>query len=136
MPDHRDDILAIVSGADYRPVKPKGIAKKLGLAGDGLSPDYAAWCGNVGEQSPINISTADAEYVKKLPKLKFRYFGVTTRDGEFSITMTAQRGGYSEKQVTAIAGVVEDLLATPRHWPAPSDTKPATARSVAITRVS
>jgi ribonuclease R len=34
MPDHRDDILSLVNDPSYRPVKPKGIAKKLGLSGD------------------------------------------------------------------------------------------------------
>jgi ribonuclease R len=34
MPDRRDDILALVNDPTYRPVKPKGIAKKLGLSGD------------------------------------------------------------------------------------------------------
>ena len=34
MPDHRDDILSVVNHADYLPVKPKQIAKRLGLVGD------------------------------------------------------------------------------------------------------
>jgi ribonuclease R len=34
MPEHRDEILALVNDPGYRPVKPKGIAKKLGLSGD------------------------------------------------------------------------------------------------------
>jgi ribonuclease R len=34
VPDHHDDILALVNDPSYRPVKPKGIAKKLGLSGD------------------------------------------------------------------------------------------------------
>src|SRR5882672_5931539 len=35
MPDRRDDILAHVNDPDYRPVKPKVIAKKIGAEGDG-----------------------------------------------------------------------------------------------------
>jgi hypothetical protein len=34
MPDRRDDILAHVNHPNYRPVKPKVIAKKLGAEGD------------------------------------------------------------------------------------------------------
>jgi len=34
MADHRDDILSCVNHPDYRPAKPKGIAKRLGLSGD------------------------------------------------------------------------------------------------------
>ncbi len=34
MPDRRDDILAHVNHPDYRPVKPKMIAKKIGAVGD------------------------------------------------------------------------------------------------------
>ena len=34
MPDRRDDILNHVSSPDYRPVKPKVIAKKIGAAGE------------------------------------------------------------------------------------------------------
>jgi ribonuclease R len=34
MADHRDEILRIVNDPSYRPVKPKGIAKKLGLSAD------------------------------------------------------------------------------------------------------
>jgi len=45
-------------------------------------------------------------------------FGVTTRDDQLTVTMTAQRSGYSESQVAVIAAVVEDFLAAPRRWPA------------------
>ena len=34
MPDHRDEILSVVNHPEYRPVKPKQIAKRLGLSGD------------------------------------------------------------------------------------------------------
>jgi ribonuclease R len=34
MPDHRDEILSVVNHPDYRPVKPKQIAKRIGLLGD------------------------------------------------------------------------------------------------------
>ena len=34
MADHRDEILFLVNDPSYRPVKPKGIAKKLGLSAD------------------------------------------------------------------------------------------------------
>ena len=33
MPDRRDDILAHVNNPNYRPVKPKVIAKKIGADG-------------------------------------------------------------------------------------------------------